>query len=136
MKVVIDTNVIVSGLLSPYGYPAQILQLLITGKIDMCYDARILVEYSAVLNRPKFKFDKNNVSILLNEIRSIGESASGSPLKQSLPDSDDDMFLEVAIACGADRVITGNVSHFPEERCAGVRIFSPGEFISYFRDSL
>lgn len=135
MKVVIDTNVIVSGLLSPYGHPTQILQLLITGKIDICYDARILVEYFRVLNRPKFKFNKENISILLREINSIGESASGSPLKQSLPDSDDDMFLEVALACNAECIITGNLNHFPKKLCADVKIFSPAEFLSYFRET-
>ena len=136
MKVVIDTNVIVSGLLSPYGHSAQILQLLITGKIDIYYDARALVEYFEVANRPKFKFNKENVSIVLKEIKSIGEFAPGSPLKQSLPDSDDDMFLEVAIVCNADCIITGNLNHFPKHLCAGVKIFSPAEFIAYFREGM
>ena len=134
MKVVIDTNVIVSGLLSPYGHPAKILQLLVTGKVDICYDLRILVEYFEVLNRSKFKFNKENVSILLRKIKLMGESALGSPLKQSLPDSDDDMFLEVAIACNAECTITGNLDHFPKKSCTGVKIFSPAEFISYFRE--
>ena len=134
MKVVIDTNVIVSGLLSPYGHSAQILQLLIAGKIDICYDARILVEYYEVLNRPKFKFKKEYVSILLREIKLIGESSPSSPLPQSLPDPDDDMFLEVAITCNANCIITGNMNHFPHELCIGVKVFAPAAFISYCRE--
>jgi putative PIN family toxin of toxin-antitoxin system len=134
MKVIIDTNVIVSGLLSPYGHSAQILQLLITGKIDICYDARILVEYYEVLKRPKFKLKKEKVAILLREIKLIGESSPSSPLPQSLPDPDDDMFLEVALTCNADCIITGNLKHFPKSLCFGVKVFTPAAFISYFRE--
>ena len=134
MKVVIDTNVIVSGLLSPYGHSAQILQLIITGKIDICYDARILVEFYEVLDRPKFKFKKEHVSVLLREIKLIGESSPSFPLPQSLPDPDDDMFLEIALTCNADCIITGNVKHFPKKLCLGVKVFTPAAFIHYFRE--
>jgi putative PIN family toxin of toxin-antitoxin system len=134
MKVVIDTNVIVSGLLSSYGNSAQILQLLISGKIDICYDTRILVEYYEVLNRPKFKFNKEYISILIKEIKLIGRPSPCSPLIQSLPDPDDDMFLEVALACTADCIITGNMNHFSKKLCVGVKVFTPAAFISYFRE--
>ena len=133
MKVVIDTNVIVSGLLSPFGHSAQILQLLITGNINICYDARIFVEYSEVLNRPKFNFNREYVSTLIREIKLIGESSPGFSLTQSLPDPDDDMFLEVALACNADCIITGNVNHFPKKLCGGVKVFTPAAFITYFK---
>ena len=54
MKVVIDTNIIVSGLLTPFGSPSEILRLLALGKLIICFDTRIMAEYLGVLNRPKF----------------------------------------------------------------------------------
>ena len=56
MKVVIDTNVIVSGLLTPFGNSAEIVRMITSGKLNLCFDARILTEYEEVLKRPKFKF--------------------------------------------------------------------------------
>lgn len=134
MKVVIDTNIIVSGLLSPFGHSAEILRLLAIGQLITCYDTRILVEYFEVLNRAKFKFNNNDISILLKEIESTGEFATGIPIKISLPDPDDNMFLEVALASNAECLITGNSNHFPKKLCPGVKIFSPSEFLTYFKE--
>ena len=58
MKVVPDTNVIISGLINVDGTPAQIVNLLINGRITLLYDGRILQEYAEVLNRKKFGFKK------------------------------------------------------------------------------
>lgn len=134
MKVVIDTNIIVSGLLSPYGNPAQILRLVLNSDLIICYDSRILVEYREVLNRPKFDFDKDKIFIVLNEITLNGELAIGVPLKKSLPDPDDNMFLEVAIASESDCIITGNTTHFPQELCCDMVVFSPSTFIQYYKE--
>jgi putative PIN family toxin of toxin-antitoxin system len=56
VKVVLDTNVIVSALINPYGAPASILGLVLEEKIELCYDTRILIEYRDVVMRPKFGF--------------------------------------------------------------------------------
>jgi predicted nucleic acid-binding protein len=45
MRIVLDTNVHVSGLLSPFGPPAQIVRLVASGTIVLCHDARILAEW-------------------------------------------------------------------------------------------
>ena len=134
IKVVIDTNIIVSGLLSPFGNPAEILRLLTLGKITICLDARIMVEYFEVLNRSKFKFNKNTISILLKEIELTGELSVGIPLNNSLPDSDDNMFLEVALGSNADCIITGNLNHFPKKQCLNMKIFSPADFLKYYKN--
>ena len=133
MKVVIDTNIIVSGLLTPYGNPAEILRLFANGKLTLCYDSRILAEYYEILNRPKFDFEKEKISILLKEIELTGELAIGNPLKESLPDPDDNMFLEVALVSNAECIITGNLKHFPKELCFSIPVFSPPVFVSYYR---
>ncbi len=56
MKIVLDTNVLVSGLLTPYGAAAEIVRLIASGVLSVCYDTRILLEYQEVLARPKFQF--------------------------------------------------------------------------------
>lgn len=56
MRIVLDTNVLLSGLLSPSGPPGNIARLITTGAVRVCYDARILVEYRQVLLRPTFPF--------------------------------------------------------------------------------
>lgn len=132
MKIVLDTNVLVSGLLSPFGPPARILQLLISVALNICYDARIMAEYRDVLSRPKFGFDQNAVQCLLDFLRQSGEAVVGVPLSKSLPDKDDEIFLEAAISGKADALVTGNLLHFPKNLCSGVKILSPAEFLLYF----
>ena len=133
MRVVIDTNVIVSGLLSPFGNSAEILRLLSSGMIIINYDARILIEYEAVLHRPKLNFNKDLTHLFLKEIESIGELTMPNSLKETLPDPDDTKFLEVASASTAECIITGNKSHFPKKICGDIQIFSPREFINYYK---
>jgi len=135
MRVIIDTNVIVSGLLNPYGVPAEILRLLLTGELVPIFDSRIISEYQEVLNRPKFKFNAESVDILIKEIEMIGSLVLPIPLKSSLPDPDDDIFLEAAIADKADCIVTGNKSHFPKRLCSGIKVFSPSEFIRFYKQS-
>ena len=59
MRIVLDTNVLVSGLLTPFGSSGEIVRMVFSGELILCIDARILSEYKEVLNRPKFKFDEN-----------------------------------------------------------------------------
>ena len=91
MRAVIDTNVIVSGLLNPYGIPAEILRLLLAGEIILIYDSRIISEYQEVLSRSKFQFIIENIKILVKEIEVTGSLVLPVSLKFSLPDPDDNM---------------------------------------------
>lgn len=134
MKIVLDTNILVSGLLSPYGNPAKIIRMVSSGELQLCIDSRILTEYTEVLKRPKFQFDEAKVEALLEEIESQGEIVATGPLQKSLPDPDDDMFLEVAIESQADCLITGNLNHYPKELCASITVLSPSEFIKNYKE--
>jgi putative PIN family toxin of toxin-antitoxin system len=86
MKIVLDTNVLVSGLLTPFGSSGKILSMICSGELLMCLDARIFSEYQEVLHRPKFAFDGENVAVLLGFFRQQGYFVSGLPLKHRLPD--------------------------------------------------
>ena len=129
MRIVLDTNVLASALLSPSGAPAAVLQLVLAGQVVLCFDSRILTEYREVLRRPKFGFDTRLVDDLLEFLKSEGELARAVPLPLSLPDPDDAMFLEVASAGGVDYVVTGNIRHFPTDACHGIPVVSPRHFV-------
>ena len=129
MRVVIDTNVLVSGLLSPFGPPGVIVGLIAAGRPSLCYDSRILAEYNEVLGRPSFPFAEKNVAVLMAQIRTGGELATANPLSVRLPDPDDEPFLEVAASAMVEFLVTGNLKHFPRERRQGVRVVSPRELL-------
>ena len=129
MRIVVDTNVLVSGLLSPFGPPGAIVSLASAGRLSLCYDARILAEYTEVLHRPAFPFDADAVAALTAQIEAGGVLASPVPLAKRLPDAADEPFLEVAVAARAECLVTGTSAHFPPECRAGVLVLSPREFI-------
>jgi len=128
MIIVLDTNVLVSGLLSALGPPARILELAVKGQVSLAMDERIWDEYAAVCARPEFGFPQNLVAELL---KSLGKEAlwvKAEPLADKLPDPEDLKFLEVAVAAGADAVVTGNKRHFPALRHS-TPVLSPAEFM-------
>jgi putative PIN family toxin of toxin-antitoxin system len=132
MKVVLDTNVLVSGLLKGYSNAGTILRLVAGGLVQTVYDMRIVTEYREVLLRPKFGFEKTLIESLLAQIREDGILVVPEPLPENLPDPDDEPFLEAAWATDAI-LITGNKKHFPLAASVGVRIMSPAEFIAAWR---
>jgi uncharacterized protein len=133
VKVVVDTNVLVAGLLSPFGPPGEIVRMIASGTLRLCFDARILTEYGEVLARPKFQFSSELTQALLEQIKTEGLSVAGNPLPVRLPDPTDEPFLEAAIAGDADCLITGNIKHFPPTKRQGAVVLSPSEFLDYFR---
>ncbi len=133
MKIVLDTNVLVSGLLNPYGPPGRIVQLVADGKLSLCFDARIIAEYRDVLLRPVFSFREEHVGALIEQIRAGGISTASAPLPRPLPDPDDEAFLEASISGIADCLVTGNSRHFPARLRCGVEVVSPAEFLELYR---
>lgn len=133
MNIVLDTNVLVAGLLSPFGPCGEIIRMVSSGELTLSFDARIISEYSEVLKRPKFKFKEDKVDALLEYIEFRGQTTASSPLPDSLLDSDDEPFLEVAIASRVECIVTGNQNHFPAELCRGIKVFSPSEFLNFYK---
>jgi len=133
MRIVLDTNVLVSSLLSPFGPPAQVVRMVTSGVLTLCLDARVLTEYEEVLGREKFQFDPDAVAALLDYVVFLGHTVASSPLPAPLPDPKDEAFLEIALAGGAEYLVTGNGSHFPETLCEGIRVVSPAGFLAAWR---
>ena len=136
MLIVLDTNVLVSGLLTPFGVCGTIVRMITTEDINIFYDARIICEYRDVLYRPKFSFNLNHVSVLLEYLEHSGTAVAASPLKHSLPDRDDDCFLETALMAKSDYLVTGNTAHFPKHLRCGVAVVNPGEFLANYKNNL
>ena len=133
MIIVLDTNVLVSGLLRPHSKPATILRLVATGALRVAYDERILAEYREVLARPKFPFSPEQLRDLLDQIEAEGEVVTALPLSLSLPDPDDLPFLEVAVAAHADGLVTGNTRHYPAQARRGIAVLDPAAFLDRWR---
>jgi putative PIN family toxin of toxin-antitoxin system len=132
MRIVLDTNVLVAGLLNPRGNPASILNAVLDENVAVLVDDRILDEYRDVLQRPRFGFSSDTVNALLDFFEHHGEYVAAGPASGAVSDPDDAPFYDVAIAGGAQYLVTGNAKHFP----GGDRIVSPGEFTKAIRDIL
>ncbi|HLA89093.1 MAG TPA: putative toxin-antitoxin system toxin component, PIN family [Gemmatimonadaceae bacterium] len=111
MRIVLDTNVVVSGLISDAGAPAQIVDLCLSSDLGLIVDRRIVAEYREVLARAEFGFAPHDVDAFLATL-AWAEHVVAAPLPFRLPDRDDEPFLEVAVAGGADALVTGNERHF------------------------
>lgn len=134
MKIVLDTNVLVSGLLKPYSSSGTVVRLVAEGAIQVVYDIRILNEYREVLLREKFNFDEEDVEYYLSQLEAGGLLITAKPTRVHLPDRDDEPFLEVAGTIEEVPIVTGNRRHFPKKACGKVRVLGPSELIDkYFR---
>jgi putative PIN family toxin of toxin-antitoxin system len=131
--VVLDTNVLVTGLLNPYGPCGEIVRLVAAGDLRLCFDARLLAEYEEVLLRPKFGFEADKVRLFLAQLEDSGLLAVARPLPDRLPDPDDEPFLAIALAGPAECLVTGNARHFPTPLRRGVSVLSPAEFLDLHR---
>lgn len=128
--VVIDTNVLVSGLLSstPSAATVQVFQFVFDGLVTPVFSQDMLREYKEVLLRPKFKFDPHMVDTLLQTICKLGLCIEPDTRDIVLEDMKDLPFYEAFLSCvhTPKYLVTGNLKHFPHE----ASISSPREFIS------
>jgi uncharacterized protein len=126
---VIDTNVVVSGLLAPASPPAQILRGVTDGLIRIVYDARILAEYRDVLNRPYLGIVPAKIAAFIADLHRQKLVSTLRRLHEG-PDPDDLMFIEVALATPQKTIITGNIRDFPRAIRHGVRILTPAQALA------
>ena len=130
MRIVIDTSVLVSALLSPHGPPGRVLDLLLAGQLVLLVDDRVIGEYDEVLARPKFGFSAGDVGEVLTYLRTTSEHVPAARFDVTLPDDGDLPFLEVAVTGGAEALVTGNASDFvPIRGTHSVPVVSPAEFL-------
>jgi putative PIN family toxin of toxin-antitoxin system len=133
-RAVFDTNVVVSGFLSPAGPPGRIVEWLRNGEVQAVVDDRIMAEYAEVLARPVLRLPVAEVELVLASIRTQAFSveAAAIHLTHELPDPDDAPFLECARTAGVP-LITGNLRHFPKSATKGVSVLTPAQFVASLR---
>ncbi len=135
MRVILDTNILVSALITPFGNSARILDMVLLGELQVLYDDRILSEYRDVLLRPKFSFEKRDVDDFLSFIEADGIKITATPVNEQLIDEDDIPFIEVTMSGMADALITGNKRHFKVKGKSAkqIKIMTPDEFLKFWR---
>src|SRR5438874_1500785 len=132
MRIVADTNVLVSGILSAQGPPGWIVEAFLSGELDLAFDGWIRSEYEDVLRRQELGLDSARVADLLDGIDRFGFEATALPWPHELPDPDDAHFLAVAHVLDCP-LVTGNLKHYPSRACAGVTVLSPRQFLDRIR---
>jgi putative PIN family toxin of toxin-antitoxin system len=129
LRLVIDTNVLISAAIKPAGLQRTVLLLAITKPARLYMSTPILEEYSEVLARPELHIRKGLRLQLLQLIKNHSYTVAPTRHLEVTPDPDDNMFLECADVTRADYLVTGNQKHFPRF-CKKTKIITPREFIS------
>ena len=114
--VVIDTNVLVSALMYRESVPGIIVDHALVGKIIPLLNQGITAEYNDVLFRPKFKFDKRAVNILLSGLTARAINIEDIKTEEYFSDPKDSVFYNVVMEARKDSdafLVTGNLKHFP-----------------------
>ena len=115
---VIDTNVIVSALISknPESSPLLVLAHVYSGTITPVFNADTLQEYREVLSRKKFHLHPLDIEDALQVIQDYGLNVERTEVKDEVfPDPNDIVFYEVKMSKEDAYLVTGNIKHFPKK---------------------
>jgi putative PIN family toxin of toxin-antitoxin system len=113
LRLVIDTNILISAAIKPAGLQRTVLLLAITRPARLWVSRPILEEYSEVLGRLELRIRKGLRQQLLQLIKNHSYTVVPTRRLDVTSDPDDNMFLECADAGRADYLVTGNQKHFP-----------------------
>ena len=113
LRLVLDTNVVISGALKPQGLERAALTFALTPPARLYVSLAILEEYSEVIARPELRIAPADRKDLLGLIASRSRLIQPSSALTACADPDDNIFLECADAARADYLLTGNKRHFP-----------------------
>jgi putative PIN family toxin of toxin-antitoxin system len=113
LRLVIDTNVLISAAIKPTGLQRTVLLIATTKPARLYVSNPILEEYNEVLARPELRIRKGLRLQLLQLLKNRSYTVAPTRPLEVASDPDDNMFLECADAARADYLITGNLKHFP-----------------------
>jgi len=135
-RVIIDTNVIVSSLITN-GIPSRIItELVLEKKVALQLSSEVFSEYVEVLARPKFTKIPGfrvNSEIVISRIEEVAIRTEPSQKIALIKDSKDNCFLELALETEADFLITGNWNDFTIQRFRKTIITSPSVYWNEYR---
>lgn len=136
MYAVLDTSVLVAGLRSKRGASFQILHAIRAGDIRIAVSVALVLEYESVILRPSL-IPHFTADELHNIVDGLCQLADHQQVffawRPFLPDPDDDLVLELAVAASAAFVITHNISDFEGSESMGVRAISPATTLDIIR---
>jgi len=114
VKCVLDTNIILSAMLSDSGYPARIFDAVLNKEIKMYFSEDIINEYKDVLSRDYFKISREKIGRAVNIIRKLGIMIIPEKSEFFMKDENDRIFFDAA--CNAETwLVTGNIKHYPKK---------------------
>lgn len=133
MRIVLDTNVLVSGIMNPRGCPGRIIDFLASGTLEIVVDDRILDEYADVLSRNRFKkfITTSEVKEMLEYLVHNSLRVSCTRVVKDMPDHGDIAFLETALTADVP-LVTGNTKHYPKHAAQNCTILTPRQFLDAF----
>ena len=135
MRVVLDTNIIVSALLAPAGKPAAIIGIWLDGNFTLLTCAAQVDELRATLQKPRVaeRIKPHKAGRLVNRVRKLAENIDALPKVERSADPDDDYLLALSEAGQADYLVTGDKGHLLAlDHHKGTRIISAKEFAALF----
>lgn len=135
MRVVLDTNILVSALISPFGSPAAIYNAWEDGSFTLLTCAEHLEELRATLQKPSVAalIKPYNAGRLINQIKRLSDYIDRLPSVRRSPDPTDDFLLALSEAGDADYLVTGDKSGLLRlDHHKGTRIISPSGFAALF----
>ena len=112
MRVVLDTNIIVSALIAPAGKPAAIIDAWLDGKFTLLTCAAHVDELRATLQKPRVAelVKPHKAGRLVNQVKKLAEDIDPLPRVKRSPDPTDDFLLALSEAGKADYLVTGDKS--------------------------
>ena len=130
MKAVVDTNVLVSGIINMQHAPGRIVDRIRAKALKLVVDDRVLAEYQTVLLGKRLRkwVAEEDARDLIAFLSLDADRIAPTVHVERLPDPGDVPFLEVALTANVP-LVTGNLKHFPGCLCHGHRIVSPADFI-------
>jgi putative PIN family toxin of toxin-antitoxin system len=128
LRLVVDTNVLISAAIKPVGLQRTVLLLAFTKPARLYVSAAIMEEYADVLARPELRIRRGLRQQLLQLIKNHSQTVVPTRHIEVTPDADDNIFLECADVARADYLVTGNQKHFPRF-WKTTKIITPREFI-------
>ncbi len=128
LRLVVDTNVLVSAALKPESLQRTVFLVAVTKPVRLYVTQPILKEYSDVLARRELRIRKGLRQQLLQLVKNRSSLIVPRYRLEVTSDPDDNMSIECADAARADYLITGNLKHFPRF-WKGTKVISPREFI-------
>lgn len=138
MRVIIDTNIFISGMLSPNGAPARIVDAVFSGQLTAVCSAVTFNELREVLLRPRlrkyFEHRNHNVNAFLDSLQELVEIIDPVPCNDHIRDPKDRPFIELATTLPKPEFLITGDKDFTADRYAGVKVISASNFMHYLNN--